>query len=297
MSPISESLLSSWAAPPGDAQAQEAYKQVRTALGRSTDLTNKTVDIYLQGSYRNRTHIRADSDVDVVTELQSTFYYDISSLSTNEKSLFEKRFPGSATYGYDELRQDTLNALVSYFGAGDVTEGNKCFKIKGNSSRSDADVLVCLEHRKYTSFTGRNGNKVSGIKFRTRKGIWVINWPKVHYSNGAGKNDVTDGKFKETVRIFKNIRNFLIDQNLVGENNAPSYFLECLLYNVPNSYFGTTYTVCLEGALRYLKSTTLDNFVCVNEQVYLFKGSNGWNKQDAQNLLTHVEAVHQVAKS
>src|SRR5690349_19020615 len=98
---LEEELLSSWAAAPGDAKAQEAYRQVQVALNRSSALNSKQVDIYLQGSYRNRTHIRADSDVDVVAELQSTFFYDIDSLPFQEKSLFHSEYPSTATYTLD----------------------------------------------------------------------------------------------------------------------------------------------------------------------------------------------------
>ena len=62
-SDYAEELLSSWASPPGDAKAQEAYRQIQVALNNNAIIKTKTVDINLQGSYRNRTHIRADSDV------------------------------------------------------------------------------------------------------------------------------------------------------------------------------------------------------------------------------------------
>jgi hypothetical protein len=137
---LTEDVLSSWAAPPGDAKAQEAYRQIQVALNNNTNIKTKTVDIYLQGSYRNRTHIRVDSDVDVVAELQSTFYFDIDSLPQQEKSLFHATYPSSSTYIFDNFKQDVGQALVDYFGAGNITEGNKCFKIKGNTQRSNADM-------------------------------------------------------------------------------------------------------------------------------------------------------------
>ena len=39
---------------------------------------------YLQGSYRNDTNIRGDSDVDLVLELNSVFKHDASVLSEYE---------------------------------------------------------------------------------------------------------------------------------------------------------------------------------------------------------------------
>ena len=41
---------------------------------------------------------------------------------------------------------------------------------------------------------------------------WVINYPKLHYKKGVEKNQNTDGKYKPTVRMFKNVRTYLIDR-------------------------------------------------------------------------------------
>ena len=44
-----------------------------------------------------------------------------------------------------------------------------------------------------------------------------------------------------TIRIFKNSRNRIIVSNQYLENSIPSYFIECLLYNVPNNCFNGSY--------------------------------------------------------
>ena len=40
--------------------------------------------------------------------------------------------------------------------------------------------------------------------------------------------------------MYKNMRNYLIDQNRLRDGLAPSYFLEGMLHNVPNDRFGAT---------------------------------------------------------
>lgn len=297
---ISESQLETWAAPPGDAKAVEAHRQIREALENDPVLSKKTVDIYLQGSYRNRTHIRADSDVDVVAELSSTFSYDVDQLVPAQKALFETVYPGAATYRFDDFKADVARALKHRFGEANVDDtGNKCLKVAGSSSRSPADVLACLEHRKYTSFTGYTEAEqpyIPGIRFYTRRErMRIINWPKVHYSFGAEKNDETDEKFKHLVRIFKHLRRLLVESDIIPETRAPSYFLECLLYNVPNSYFDTTYSGSLRGALGYLQTANLSTFSCVNRLDALFGGPSGWSVEDARLFIQLVEAVNQPA--
>jgi hypothetical protein len=291
---LGEDLLSSWAAAPGDAKAQEAYKQVQEALNSHPVLASKSKDVYLQGSYRNRTHIRADSDVDVVAELQSTFYYDIDSLSIAEKSLFHATFLSPATYSFDNFKQDVGRALIAYFGENSVTEGNKCFNIRGNAKRSNVDVLACLEHRKYVQFSTNQQPYLPGVKFYTKnERNLVINWPKLHYKNGAAKNQMTNEMFKGLARIAKHIRRLLIEHKLITAELAPSYFLECLLYNIPNTCFAATYTASLNEGIRYLQNTPLTSFKCVNQQDFLFLSNNAWSEQSARAFIQFIALLNQ----
>lgn len=290
MATFSETLLSSWAGPPGDAKAQEAYRQVQEAL-KSNALSTKTVDKYLQGSYRNRTHIRADSDVDVIVELKSTFYYEDKYLSTEEKSLFHKDYPSPAIYGFSEFKNDVYDALVSYFGSTSVTQGKKCIRIIGNQHRSNADVLACQEYRLYTNYEGRNTVYLPGIKFQKTTGEVVINWPKVHYLNGSEKNQSTNQMYKGTVRIFKNLRNLLRDANIIGVNSCPSYFIEGLIFNAPNTCFKSTYTSSLTTVLEALSTADLEQFTCVNKLDRLF-GADQWNVEEAKLLLRLIAAMN-----
>jgi hypothetical protein len=50
----------------------------------------KSYSIFLQGSYGNDTNIYADSDVDVVMRLASTFYHDLDDLSEDQKNAFTR---------------------------------------------------------------------------------------------------------------------------------------------------------------------------------------------------------------
>ena len=52
--------------------------------------------IYLQGSYRNYTNIRGDSDVDIVAELRSSFSPDLSILSQPEQAAFNAYYADQA---------------------------------------------------------------------------------------------------------------------------------------------------------------------------------------------------------
>ena len=53
-------------------------------------------------------------------------------------------------------------------------------------------------------------------------------------------------------------------------NAAPSYFIECLLYNVPDDRFGPELAPTYLGILTWLKTARLNDFQCQNGQLPLF---------------------------
>lgn len=294
---IPESQLEAWAGQGAVTTATSTYHSVNKALRavESSPVRYKDVDVYLQGSYRNDTNIRGDSDIDVVVELNSTFSGNLAELSAYEAELYKGAYP-NATYLWEHFRADVLKALRVYFGHANVTEGNKCLKIVGGSGRLPADVIVCQEHREYRRFYGVNDQAfVEGIKFWTRKdGREVVNFPKPHYENGVGKNSAgrTGGAYKPTVRMFKNARTHMSKRDLIAADLAPSYFLECLLYNVPDWAFLGSRSDAFFNVLRWLYSTDLSSFYCQNGQTLLFgPASEQWNTADASRLVGALTAL------
>ena len=62
-----------------------------------------------------------------------------------------------------------------------------------------------------------------------------------------------------------------MDEGLIPSKSiAPSYFLEGLLYNVPNEHFGTSYEDTIINSVNWIRGTDRSKFVCSNEQYYLF---------------------------
>ncbi|MBB4516019.1 hypothetical protein GGD68_004818 [Paraburkholderia fungorum] len=50
-----------------------------------------------------------------------------------------------------------------------------------------------------------------GIIFSTRDGSEIINFPKKHAENFMTKHQSTSSQFKRSVRVYKNMRNRMID--------------------------------------------------------------------------------------
>lgn len=289
--PIPESQLETWSHQGAITTSSATYESLKNALGaQASTIRQKGYELYLQGSYKNSTNIRGDSDVDVVVQLNDTFQYDLSSLTQNEKYLFEQAFPGNATYTWDNFRADVLASLRAYYGSAAVTEGHKSLKVAGGNGRLPADVVPALLYRKYQSFLGvQQQYYVEGISFFTQPDRQkIINFPKPHYDNGVTKNGTsrTNGWYKPTVRVVKNARTYMIDHGTLADGLVPSYFLECMIYNVPDAQFGATYQATFCNLVNWLNNAALDTFVCQNGQLPLFGPTQQqWNTAAARTFI------------
>ena len=285
---IPEFQLSTWS----HHGAQDSSKRTHEAILRVLDAyqwpAGITREFYLQGSYRNDTNIRVDSGVDVVLELTSAFRPDASALSQYEQGLLASSFQ-PASHDWNDFRRETLRALEAGFGKGMVSQGNKSIKLRADPPRLAADVVVCIGHRQYTS----RYSYVEGITFwALRDKRWIVNYPKEHYKNGAAKSSRTWDRYKRTVRMFKNARNHLESTGRISADLAPSYFVECLLYNAPDSAFqyGFQETYC--SIVNWMVQNSLDRLVCQNGQQWLFGPSpEQWSVADANVLANHLVSL------
>jgi hypothetical protein len=254
----------------------------------------------LQGSYKNDTNIRGDSDIDVVVQLSSTFQPDLSQLSVLQSAFVAGTY-SPAAYLWSDFRQDVLQTMREYYGASAVAIGKNSLKLKGDSGRLPADIVPCIEYRRY--FGCGPKDYITGIYFYSfATARWITNYPKRHYDNGVDKNSIiqANGWYKRAVRMFKNSRTYLINRGIILSDLAPSYFLECLLYNVPNDLFGGTFQRTYFNLLDWLHSLvdlTKPNIfswlvnppVCQNGIVPLFgQTSEQWNLWSANYLVARL---------
>ena len=285
--PIPEKQLEAWANQGAVVLSKQTHESIRVALESEISLIKeKKYRIYLQGSYKNSTNIRGDSDVDVVVELQSAFSPDISLLSSVEKANYGLHYPNVADYGWKAFREDVIQSLKKYYGSGMVCSGNKSIKVIASSGRLSADIIPCLQHRKYTKFIDAKDNAFTGgIKFYTSKeNRAIVNFPELHYQFGTEKNGQlkTNGWFKPTVRVFKNARNKMIENHLIPEENACSYFIENLLFNVPDNLYGESYEKTFYNIVTWLIDSDLSRCICQNQQNQLFgAGPEQWEMEKA----------------
>lgn len=285
---IPEAQLETWAKQGSVTQSSTTYASVRLALTNSAAVyANRQYDVFLQGSYGNATNIYADSDVDVVIRLDDVFYHNLATMPADDQAAFDACF-SDGTYGYDTFKSEVTLRLQKAFGAATVP-GKKAIVVNGDSSRRKADVLPAAAYRRYGHFSGHNDHSYAeGICFWLADGTQIINYPKQHSENCTTKHQATDGRFKPTVRILKNLRNRMIAGGVITGGLAPSYFLEGMLYNVPNNEFTGNHSITIPFVLNWLLECDTTQLVCANEEYYLLRESSPvtWRKAQFDTFLS-----------
>jgi len=268
---IPETQLDTWSHQGAVTQSKDTYATVKRALeSERASYTCRDFEVFLQGSYGNDTNVYAESDVDVVIRLDATFYYCLDDLNPVEQAAFQRAHPGGATYTHAQFKAHVVAALETAFPRA-VTPGNKAVKIAAAGNRRNADVVAAAQYRRYYTFPSASGaTYAEGICFFLTDGTQIVNYPRQHSANCTAKHQATNEWFKPTVRILKNIRRAMVDAGLIDKTIAPSYFLEGMLYNVPNEKFGGSYVDTIVSCINWIMQTDRSKFVCANEQFVLF---------------------------
>lgn len=287
---IPESQLETWSKQGSVTQSRDTYATVKNALENSgSPYYLKSFESFLQGSYANDTNVYRDSDVDVVMRLDSVWYHDANLLPIDQYRAFELAYPSTPQYGLPEFRTQVTGWLKQKFSG--VTVGSKAIFIPGSGARRDCDVLVCALFKYYYRFNSLSDERYAeGICFFLNDGTRIVNFPKQHSDNCTAKHKATNQWFKPIVRIYKNMRNYLIDSNMLSDGIAPSYFIEGMLWNIPADKFGKSYEDTFIATYNFLANTNRSTFKCANGvHVLLQEDSHvSWSPASCQAYLDAV---------
>jgi hypothetical protein len=188
-----------------------------------------------------------------------------------------------------ELKQLVYQALVDAFGSEAVEWDNTALKVRARRLTLQADVVPAFAYRYYFNRDASGqGVWVAGHRIWPDRGAATENWPDQHYENGVTKNRATRQRFKQMVRALKRLENELRDQRLVQP--TPSFLSECLVYNVPDEYFGhDAYLDDMRNVLSIIASATASPASCaswdeVSGMKRLFGPAQRWTCQQANTL-------------
>lgn len=251
---VSEENLKQWSKPASDTEehkCEETLSAIKACLDSHSFGDLGIPEVKNRGSFENNTNVRRCSDVDLYV-LFNNFYYSCDS----NLSLITPAYSTGPSFTF--LKRVTYDILRAGFGE-NVSLGNKSIKID-TSIKADVVPVVCL----------KSGEQNVGVAFYSLNKEFIINFPEQDAANGAQKNQLTNHHYKWFVRIFKTMRNQLLEEKLI--NNIPSYVIESLLYNVPNNLYNqTSYMAELGCILNWLLNNIHNSDLYeVNEKKQMF---------------------------
>jgi hypothetical protein len=284
-------LLGRWIKPSSDDEQDQqarAERMVREAIKAHGAFGGSDISIYTKGSYPNNANVRRDSDVDVAVELQDCIYYDYFPGVTVSASEKPGRYSGP--WNTTKWRAEVTAALVNHFGSSGVdASGRIAINIRAVAgSRPSADVVPSFAYRRYDN-SDRTDLHVGSCVFPSDGGTKIVNWPWQQLDNGRAKNKATGGRYKDYVRALKNAENTLCANGTIKD--LPSYFMECLGYNVPNKILqsgdlNAGFRATLVNLWERLKDgSAFEEMQEPNELKWLFKGETKWTTDDAKSLV------------
>lgn len=277
-----EDQLSGWTGPSSDTEQdkqERTERMIRQAIDSHTPFRNCSLKVYAKGSYANNTNVRADSDVDIAVECTEAEYWE------EAKQGFHKpcgRYEG--IWNPEKLRSELVAALKAKF-AGQVDDtGSTAIQINSGSARVDADAVPCFSYRNYFESTSRQGTKI----FKSDGGS-LVNYPAQQLENGIAKNKRTGYAYKKGVRLLKRIENVMAEDGTFRD--LPSFFIESLAFNCPDSAFtNSTWTDCLRAMLVHIwqqlqgDEPTNGRWVEANNCLYLFHPGKKWSREDGREF-------------
>jgi hypothetical protein len=281
-----EPKFASWAKAPRATELEKcaiAEAAVRKAIGAHPALAALDISVFAHGSYKARTNIRVDGDVDVFARLNSAVFTAHPDGSTT-LALGVK--DGIACFShFKSLLED---ALTGCFGADCVARGDKAFGVHAGTRRVNADVTPVFLHRR----RDRSGAHIDGVAFDCDSGKHIINWPEQTLASGARKNENTSRRYKRVVRVLKRLRDEMRSARVPAAKNAPSFLLESLVWNAPDEAFSSgKYHTMLRAVLAHAFYGTQSDEACANwgevsNLKYLFRLGQPWKRATARAFVS-----------
>lgn len=282
---IPNDKLEQWRKRGQDTKSSDTYDVIcKLFKDYCSDIIDVNSDnIFIQGSYANHTNIKNDSDIDIVVLSQNVFSNNAyEKLNNIQYAEFKRKYSDSekTILSFKEEIYRRLNGKKLNNDYIHLIKGCKTIKFNQNNDFFNyvpVDIIPAFEYRYYN---GNNGidknNQPKGIKLLDEcQNEYIINYPQLHKRNGEMKNKVerTQGNYKETIRIFKNIKKHMIELGVIKDDLMPSYCLECLLYNVPDTLFNVELYRRVDSILAWLIKNVNENFLEQSEMYYLFTRS------------------------
>ncbi|MDR6546548.1 hypothetical protein J2810_002607 [Chryseobacterium rhizosphaerae] len=288
-------------------RSKDAGERVKSHLNETlTDVVYK-----YQGSVMTNTHIKGNSDIDLLV-ISSKFYsFDRAGIQStlvdsnqiyylNQKQVQNLRNElDGGGYSYDtalnDLRTNRIkseNKLKDVYDICDTTHA-KAIKIRNQSLKRDVDVVIANWYDDVKSVINDKENDYRGIQVYNKDTNSKGNpdYPFLSIKRINEKSSITGGRLKKMIRFLKNVKaDSSMDIKLSSfDFNAICYDINIDSYKLLNKYmlvpiiYNQLYSIATNGYVaNSLKS--------VDEHEYIFR-NNSEKLESLRNLLNEVNSI------
>ncbi len=247
------------------------------------------VSIYLQGCYACKTNTKFQSKMEVIVEITKTREYDYNTMIRSDMKLRENFFIDFGHYFDVKHFKDVLADEIKKVMRVNISRGATTILIPPfGPLQHTVDVFPCF---KYKFFRPEGGSIRSKLVYDEKLEEHFLMFTNLHTVNGNLKDTMTNGNFKRMVRLMKNLVAISAreDKNI---HSIRGYYVECLLFNVPNEMYhandGKMLSVFLK-VINWLNFANLDDFVCQNQIWSLWGNADGfWHQSAARQFINDV---------
>jgi hypothetical protein len=259
----------------------------------------KYADIYIHGSYANKSNIYFPSNLEIIVELTTTKRFSPEDISLEDNYFVDVPLE----FGPAEFRQLLSQTLVDMLGD-KLTHQAKTLRVSGlENIKHDIEITPCFSFHFYK---GDDGERNRGVLLHDAQiGRNIVTFPRLHAQNGFDKDQLTGGNFKRMVRLFKTLHLLNVNEfSFASSDTASGYFIECLLFNVPDNMFTDltpkfkdesgevqkqSLNEIFNKVINFLINANMDEFVCQNTIWRLFgKAAEFWDIQRAEQFTSAI---------
>jgi len=248
---------------------------------------NCYIEFRFQGSVTNNTHIKAHSDIDLLT-----IHNGFISLEPPNKAT--SPYGGDPVQELVQLRKVSYEILKAAFPAASVDDsGAKAISLEGGSLRRKVDVVIANWYHT-NAFIAHNIDFYKGVNVLDFKNkIRIKNTPFYHNELLKDKDSRTMGSYKRVVRLLKTLK---ADADI--DIKISSYDIAALIYHMEDQqlWVGSSPLMLVDRSINYLRRIVSDN---LKQQTMLVPDGSrkifcdqGTNAGELLKLIRELEAVY-----
>lgn len=265
------------------AEAERVQNQLSSLKEKGYDIEFK-----YQGSVTNNTHIKAHSDIDILTLYLGFVNLEPPQIPSNP-------YKGNPVQDLCNLRDDSYVILRKAYPMAEIdNNGAKSISLQGGSLRRKVDVVASnwYDTLKYSQTKLDYYRGVMVLDYKEKKQI--LNTPFYHNKLLDEKDKATMTSFKRVIRLLKTIK---ADADVTI--NLSSYDISALIYHMENRdlTIGKSPLLLIRKSLEFLRyvhqnQTFRSSLLVPDKSRSIFEPNRATNN-DLMLLITELDGIYQ----